>query len=175
MVIGVRHDDVLNLRAGPGATHPIRDRIPPTYTHLVALGNTWQAPSSIWIEVDHDGTVGWVNVSYLGYEGDVVDETANVIADLGETPTAGTMPALGALVANLYTSGEPESDVVQVTEATSGDLSEVTYDVVGLGDDSVRGARLHVFAERGSGGFTLKSVEMTIICGRGVDADARCV
>jgi hypothetical protein len=172
MVIGVRYDDVLNLRAGPGANQPIRDRIPPTYTQLFALGRTWELPRSLWIEVDYDGTEGWVSLSYVGYEGDVVDETANVISELGETPTAGTMPALGREVAEVFAS--EVSDIVQVTEVTAGDLSEVIYDVVGLEDDSLRGFRLHVFGEEGSGGFTLKTVEVTIICGRGVDSDRRC-
>ena len=60
-----------------------------------------------------------------------------------------------------------------VTVAPSvGDLGEVTYDVIGLGDDSVRGYRLHVFGEGlgAGGGFYLKSVEARVLCARGVTA-----
>jgi hypothetical protein len=175
MVIGVRHDDVLNLRAGPGVNSPIQDEIPPTFTDVVALGNTRELPSSLWVEVDYEGTDGWVNLRYVGYEGDTTDDTARIIADLGETPVESTMTDLGELVAGVYASdGDPKSVIVQVTPVTTGDLAEVTYDVIGLGDDAVAGVRIHVFAEPVSGGFSLKSVEVTAICGRGVD-DGACV
>jgi hypothetical protein len=60
-------------------------------------------------------------------------------------------------------------------EPAVGDLGEVTYDVIGLGDDAVFGFRLHVFGQPGAGGdFSLKSVERTILCGRGV-SDGLCV
>lgn len=170
MVIGVRHDDVLNLRAGPGANQSIRDEIPPTFDDLVAKGNTRELPSSFWIQVDYEGTSGWVHMGYVGYGGDTTDETSWIVGELGKTPTARSMTALAELIAGQYASDdEPESDIVQVTPVTEGDLAEVTYDVIGLADDALRGFRLHVFAEEGSGGFTLKSLEVTTICGRGVD------
>jgi hypothetical protein len=174
MVIGVRHDDVLNLRAGPGANQPIRDEIPPTFDDLVAEGNTRELPSSFWLEVDYDGTGGWVHMSYIGYQGDTYDDTSQIIGDMGERPTESSMTALGELIAEQYVSEEPESDVVQVTPVTTGDLAEVTYDVIGLGDDAVRGVRLHVFAEEDGAGFSLRTIEVTLLCGRGVD-DGACV
>jgi hypothetical protein len=175
MVIGVRYDDVLNLRAAPGADQPISAEIPPTYTELVAEGNTWQLPSSFWVEVDYEGTAGWVHMSYIGYEGDTSDDTSRIVSELGENPVEAIMTDLGELVAELYaTDDEQGSDVVQVTPVGSGDLSEVTYDVVGLADDAIRGVRLHIFAEEATDGFSLKSVEVTAICGRGVD-DGVCV
>jgi hypothetical protein len=174
MVIGVRHDDVLNLRAGPGVGQPIEDEIPPTFDDLVAEGNTRELPSSFWLQVDFEGTVGWVNMTYVGYQGDTNDDTARLISELGERPSAASMTALGELIAEQYASDEPESDIVQVTPVGSGDLSEVTYDVIGLGDDAVRGVRLHVFAESSGGRFSLRTVEVTLICGRGVD-DGSCV
>jgi hypothetical protein len=169
MVIGVRYDDVLNLRAGAGANQPIRDEIPPTFADLEALGNTRELPSAFWVEVDFEGTDGWVHMAYLGYEGVVTDETSAVIDQLGERPVAATMTDLAETVASVYVSEEPKTDVVQITEVALGDLAEVTYDVVGLGDDALRGVRLHIFAERSAGGFTLRTVEMTLLCGRGVD------
>lgn len=175
MVIGVRYDDVLNLRAGPGADQEILAEIPPTYADLMALGNTRQLPESFWIEVDYQGTRGWVHMGFIGYEGSVDDQTSFVVDELVQIPVAPTMTDLGELVAGVFASDEPESDIVQVTPVTSGDLAEVTYDVIGLGDDAVRGSRLHIFAEEVNGRFTLKSVELTSICGRGVDADDLCV
>lgn len=169
VVVGVRHDDVLNLRAAPGAGQPIRDEIPPTFADLVAQGNTRDLSPGFWIEVEYEGTVGWVNLAFIAYGGDVSDETSTVIDELGERPVESTMTALGEAVAKVFDSEEePQSDIVQVTEVVEGDLAEVTYDVIGLGDDSVLGFRIHVFAEESSDGFTLRSVETTLLCARGV-------
>jgi hypothetical protein len=174
MVMGVRFDDGLNLRAGPGPDQQIREEIPPTFTELVAEGNARQLPT-IWIEVDYEGTTGWVHLGYIAYEGATTDETAAVVDQLGGRPVKPTMTALGEVVATVFSSEDVFSDVVQVSEVTSGDLSEVIYDVVGNGDDSVHGVRLHIFAEEGSGGFTLRSVETTTLCARGVDDEGLCV
>jgi hypothetical protein len=176
MVVGVRHDDVLNLRAGPGTGQPIIDEIPPTYTELEAQGNTRDLSPGFWIEVDYEGTTGWVNLRYVAYEGVVTDETSTVVAELGERPVEPTMIDLAELVASVFASeADPESAIVQVTPVSTGDLAEVTFDVVGIGDDSVLGSRLHVFAEKVAGGFSLRSVEVTTLCGRGVTDDGLCV
>ena len=133
MVAGVAYDDVLNLRAAPGADQPISDEIPATYTDLVAQGNTRDLSPGFWIEVDYEGTVGWVNLAYVAYEGTVTDETANVIDELGERPVEATMTDLAEVVAAVFASDEePESDIVQVTDIAEGDLTEVIYDVVGF-------------------------------------------
>lgn len=176
MVVGVRHDDVLNLRTGPGTDQPIRDEVPPTYSGLVAQGNTRDLSPGFWIEVDYEDTLGWVHMSFIAYEGAVTDETSTVIAELGERPVEPTMTDLGELVASVFASeGEAESDIVQVTAVSVGDLAEVTFDVVGLGDDAVLGFRLHLFAEEVAGGFSLRSVEVTTLCGRGVTEEGLCV
>jgi hypothetical protein len=174
MVIGVRNDDVLNLRAGPGTSAAILVGIPPTTSDLVALGNTRQLPRSFWIEVDHDGTEGWVDMSYVGYEGSVDDRTSEIVDALDGIPTGVTVSDLGEMAAETFASEEPESRLVQVTPVTSGDLHEITYDVIGLGDDSVLGLRVHVFAEETDEGFSLDSAEVTVICGRGVDEAGLC-
>jgi hypothetical protein len=86
------------------------------------------------------------------------------------------MEALGLLVAESVASHEdPVSDIVLTVAATVGDLGEVTYDVVGLADDAVRGLRLHVFGEPEGEEFTLKSVEMTALCARNADQAGACV
>lgn len=174
MVIGVAHDDVLNLRQLPGPSFDIIDTIPPTYMELVALGNTRDIGQAFWIEVDYEGTVGWVHMGFIGFEGVTDDQTSFVIDQLGERPSAATLSELGLAVAEVFASEEPESDLVMVTPESEGDLGEVTYDVIGLGDDAVRGVRVHVFAEPVSAGFSLRTVEVTSICGRGVDADGLC-
>jgi hypothetical protein len=64
-----------------------------------------------------------------------------------------------------------------VIPPTVGDLGEVTFDVVGLLDDAQLGWRLHIFGQptEGGEGFSLKSVEATALCGRGVTEDGLCV
>ncbi len=175
MVIGVSHDDVLNLRRLPGTAFDVIAQIPPNYRDLRALGNTRDIGNSFWIEVDFEGTVGWVHMGFIGFEGATDDLTAYVVDQLGDRPSAGSMSELGRIVAELFLSDDPPSDVVKVIDETVGDVGEVTLDVVGLGDDSVRGVRLHVFGEPFEGGFALRNLEVTYLCGRDVTAEGICV
>jgi hypothetical protein len=171
-VIGVAHDDVLNLRAAPGADQPILGEIPATYDLLTASGETRQLPGSFWVGVAFEETPGWVNLRYVAYRGATTDETQTVI---GQVPGAETMLDLGFLGAETFASEEPPSDIVLVVAPTVGDLGEVTYDVIGLGDDAVRGLRVRVFGQPIVEAFTLDTVEVTALCGRGVDASGACV
>lgn len=173
-VIGVAHDDVLNLRAAPGPSFEIVGEIPPLEDGLVALGQTRDIGQAFWIAVDHDGTEGWVNFRYTAHLGVTDDETSAVVDQLGERPVAETMEDLGTTVAESLASEEPASDIVLVAAPTVGDLGEVTHDVIGLGDDAVVGLRVHVFGDPIDEGFSLRSVEVTSLCGRGVTDDGLC-
>ena len=93
-VIGVRFDDVLNLREKPGTDQTILKGLAPTYDNMVAQGETWQMPSSFWYKVDADGTVGWVSARFVAYLGNVTDDTSRIVGILGEIPTAETMLGL---------------------------------------------------------------------------------
>lgn len=174
-VIGVAHDDVLNLRAATGADREILAGIPPLYSDLVALGRTRELPGSFWIEVEYQGTSGWVNLSFVGYLGDTFDATSAIVDELGDLPSAPTMLELGESVAGVLGSEEPPSELVVSVAATDGDPGEVTVDVIGLGDDAVRGLRAHVFGSPDSGGYVLDTVEVTSLCGRGVTDDGACI
>lgn len=173
-VVGVAHDDVLNVRALPGTVHDVVATLAPTADDVVARGNTRQLPRSFWYEVEVDGVAGWVGSSFVAYAGDTIDDTAQVVAVLGEIPVAETMADLGQLVAEALASDDPPSRIVMSVAPTGGDLGEVTYDVIGLGDDSVAGLRLHVFGAPQDDGFSLETVETTLLCGRGV-SDGLCV
>ena len=173
VVVGVAHDDVLNLRAAPGADQEILDGIPPTYDTLTAVGETRELPGSFWIAVDYEGTEGWVNLAFIGYLGDTTDITHAVTEQLGGTSGAETMLELGLIVAEGI-AGDSSADIVMSVAPTVGDLGEVTFDVTGFEDDSVRGSRLHVFGQPIDEAFLLASVEETVICARGVD-DGNCV
>ena len=177
-VIGVAHDDVLNVRKAPGTDQPILTTLAPTADDVIAMGAARRLPSSIWYQVTVNGTTGWVNSSYVAYLGTVDDVTSAIVAGLGEIPTADSMLALGTLVAEAVSSDEDPISVITVTVApTVGDLGEITMDVVGLGDDSVRGIRLHIFGTPDGTGksFSLGAVEQTELCGRGVTSEGLCV
>lgn len=174
-VIGVAHDDVLNVRSGPGVEFDVVAELDPTSTDAIALGEGRLLVGSIWQAVEVDGVEGWVNSSFLALAGAVDDQTSAVVTLLGGIPTGSDMVELGELVADTFASTDPPSTITMVVAPTVGDLGEVTYDVVGLGDDSVRGVRLHIFGTPGDEGFGLKSVEVTTLCGRGVTEDGLCV
>jgi hypothetical protein len=174
-VIGVAHDDTLNLRAAPGPTQEILDTVNPVYESLVAAGETWELPGAFWVKVGYEGTPGWVHMGFVAYLGQTDDVTARVTADLGESPVTNTMEELGLLVAETFVSPEPSSEIVMTVGPTPDDFAEVTYDVIGLGDDAVTGVRLHVFGAPADGGFTLASVESTDLCARGVTEEGPCV
>lgn len=167
--VGVAFDDVLNVREGPGTTYAIVESVAPLGT-AIATGRARLLSRSIWWEITVDGTTGWSNSRYLSYLGETDDTTSRIVERFGSIPVAETMTELGQIVADLNASEDPPSIVVMVVAPTVGDLGEVTFDVVGLGDDSVWGVRLHVFGmptESGEG-FSLKSVETTALCARGL-------
>lgn len=168
-VVGVRFDDVLNVRRTPGTDGEILAGLAPLADDAVATGRARMLTSSIWWEiVTADGVTGWVGSSFTAQIGPTSDTTAAVIAELGYRPEEATMSDLGLLVAETV-DRDPDvpSDIVMSVEADeTGDLREVTFDLIGLGDDSVRGVRLHVFGQplESGDGFGLRSVEQTDLC-----------
>lgn len=176
-VIGVEFDDVLNLRELPGTDQTILAGLAPDETEVVALGEGRSLPNSIWYKVEVDGTVGWVSSSFVAHLGGVDDVTSQVVDHYGAVPSSETMLELADLVAAVFRSTEePVSDVTVTVAPTVGDVGEVTIDVVGFGDDAVRGVRLHIFGQPSDGGegFGLMSVERTWLCSRGATGDGLC-
>ena len=109
------------------------------------------------------------------FVGGTDDITSRVVEILGSIPSAETMTALGYLVANALVPdvGEGAPRISVVEGPVIGDLGEITLDAVGLMDDSILGYRLRIFAHlpEAEGGFTLKTVERTFLCSRGVIGD----
>ncbi|MGH8928867.1 MAG: SH3 domain-containing protein [Acidimicrobiia bacterium] len=174
-VVGVAHDDVLNVRALPGTDAQIVAELAPTATGIEATGHNRALPESVWYEINlENGATGWVSSAFVGYIGTTDDATAEVIQKLGETPGAEFMLDLGLIVAESLASTEPESRITMSVAPEVGDLGEVTYDVIGLGDDAIGGYRLHVFGDPIVEAFVLSNVERTYICSRGVTPDGLC-
>jgi hypothetical protein len=169
-VLGVASDDVLNIRSIPGTDGDIIATAAPTAADLVATGRARALPASFWYEVTVGDVTGWAAVAFLAFEAGTDDVTAEYLSD-NERPVAAEMGDLGLVVAQAFASEDPPSDVVISVAPTVGDLGEVTVDVVGLGDDAGAGYRLVVFAEETEGGFSLRSIERTNYCTRGVSGE----
>jgi hypothetical protein len=177
-VVGVAAGDTLNVRSGPGTEFDVVYDLGPTAMNATATGhNRSVGDAGFWSEISADGRTGWARTSFLLQPGEVNDVTAAMFPTPADRPTAKTMAELGQAVARRRASKEPESRIVVVEHPTVGDLGEVTVDVIGLGDDSVGGERLKVFAEPGPRGesFTVRTVEATTFCSRGVTDDGLCV
>jgi hypothetical protein len=176
-VVGVHFGDVLNVREGPGTQYEIVATLAPQADDVVATGRHRLLESSIWNEVTVEGEKGWVNSRFLGYLGGVDDLTAVVVDALGGIPEAETMVEMGDIVAESFRSDEGGFRYKISGAPSVGDLGEITVDVLGLADDALLGYRLHIFGQPTAGGegFSLKSVEGTALCGRGVTEDGLCV
>ena len=175
-VVGIGYDSTLNVRETPGGQ--IVGRLDSVAVGIVPTGTTREVSRAFWYEVHAAGVVGWVSGEYVTPLGVTIDATTQIVALLGETPSADNMTALGRIVAGAVASEEPESRVRISGAPTVGDVSEITMDVVGQPDDSIRGFRLHLFAtpSDGGGSFTLRNVESTVMCytERGVSAEGVC-
>jgi hypothetical protein len=174
IVVGVEAGDRLNVRVRPGVEAGVAFDLAPLADGLVATGHNRRLEGSgQWSEITAAGRTGWANSAYLSHRGQTNDVTSEVVT--GERPRASTIRELGLAVARQRASQEPPSDIVVVARPTVGDLAEVTVDVLGSGDDSVAGERLHVFGEPVAGGVVLRTVEATVLCLRGVTDDGLCL
>ncbi|GGC56736.1 hypothetical protein GCM10011410_06500 [Hoyosella rhizosphaerae] len=175
-IVGVDHEGSAPLFARPGADSLAE--IDPLATGLIATGvNRTLDDGSTWfgiVDPSDDSREGWIAAQELAYLGSTDDVTSEVIADIGRIE-GNDITEIGESVADVYTSEEPPSRVVQTAPGTTGDLHEVTFDVIGLGDDSVLGYRLVVFGMEEAGTLALRTVERTVLCARGVTNDGLCV
>lgn len=206
-VVGVDFDDVLNVRDVPFGEiiatldyeHPIAYLLgvrempagePIAWFDswdgaIVATGRTRKLPTTVWHEVQVAGVTGWASGAYLAPIGLSEDVTAHIIDRFGEQPEVDTLADLALLVGESFASVEPPSRVViTLAPGVFEAIGEVTVDVLGLGDDSLLGYRLHIAADAGGdwmfgdpGPFTFRSVRRTVLCHshRGVTADGLCV
>lgn len=176
-VVGVAAGDKLNVRSGPGTEFPVILQLHPLSMTAAATGhNRSVGEGGVWSEITVDDRTGWARTSFLLQPGQVTDITAGLFPTPADRPTARTMEDLGRVVAGRRASAEPPSDIVIVDGPRPGDVAEITVDVIGLGDDAHGGERLKIFAHRDPPGrFTVRTVEATALCSRGVGNDGLCV
>lgn len=179
-VVGVAFDDILEVHSIPGENTPLVGELPNLAADVVGTGEGRALPNSIWWKVRWNGIEGWAGSSFLARIGATVDFTSTIIELNGNSDPGGaeTMLDFGLLIADIVATDAPPSRVrVVVPPDTSGDVAEITVDVVNIGDDALAGYRLHIFAvpaEIADEGWVLMSVEATLLCSRGVTDDGLC-
>ena len=177
-VVGVAADDTLKVRSGPGTEFAVLFELRPTAMNATATGhNRSVRDAGWWSEIVVDGRTGWANTAFLLQPGEVNDITAALFPTPADRPEAERLVELGRTVVRHRAGNDPEADSVVIDGPTVGDVGEITIDIVGLSDDSVGAERLKIFAEPGPGGdrFTVRSVEATTFCRRGVTPERLCV
>lgn len=179
-VVGIPAGDVLRVTPAPGAAiSAVLAELEPLAEGLVATGRHRAIEGEgIWSEIEVDGVVGWVPRAHLAFLGVTDDVTTQVAPTPADRPTFETPEDLAGWVvmARVGTDEEgPAARIGIVDGPTVGDLVEMVVDVIGFGDDAVLGERLRVFAEPVDGGVTLRSVEATVLCDRGVTDEGFCV
>lgn len=179
-VVGVAFDDILEVHSIPGENTPLVGELPNLTDDAVGTGEGRALPNSIWWKVRWNGVEGWVGSSFMARLGATVDFTSTLIELNGNSDPGGaeTMLDFGLLIADIVATEAPPSRVrVVVPPDTSGDVAEITVDVVNIGDDALTGYRLHIFAdpaEIADAGWVLNSVEARLLCSRGVTEDGLC-
>lgn len=179
-VVGVAHDDVLNVREGPGVGFDITDTLEPTALDVPVTGEARLLPTSIWYEVETSNGTGWVNSSFIGLLGATDEATVLVTTMLGSPLAADDFSYLGATIADAFL-GDEGNRWIALVEPSEGGVSpavpSLTIDAIGLSDDSVKGYRfvVHATHETSDGPFQMRSVERTAICWRGVTPGGLCL
>ncbi|MDH3683695.1 MAG: hypothetical protein OEV40_27555 [Acidimicrobiia bacterium] len=179
-VVGVRYDDVLNFRTMPNPSAPIVDTVAPEASTavIVSSGGGRLLTSSAWWEVTVDGQSAWANLRFLGMLGATDDILAELVAGLAST-SAPTVDELIDAIADARADGpEPLVELVTPVEGLDADGAQVTIDVLGIGDDAVKGERLVltfdlVFVDPDAAELEVEAYELvdaqrTVICGRGL-------
>jgi hypothetical protein len=143
---------------------------------VISAGEGRELPTTTWWKVDVesdtlvDGTIGWVNASYLAsWSSARYDLTPYVLDDSEMLPIAGTMADLGGIVAEALVNDEYPSRTAMVVEATAANPGYATFDVVSEDPLGLRVARTSLEGQRAwrlwvtgapdNGSFRLESVE----------------
>jgi len=101
MVVNVASDDVLNVRANAGVSHPIVGVIPHNGTGVQVTGAGEQVDGVLWVPIKYKEIAGWVNSNYLAHQAYTVvnvasEDVLNVRANAGVAhPIVGTIPPQG--------------------------------------------------------------------------------
>ena len=134
-VVGVRSDDALNVRVGPGVTYAAAGTIPYYGRDVEVFAGGQQVGDSWWVPVRHGSMSGWANSGFLARQmGNVNDPVALRAAEAIMALKDGDMVALSTLVHSA--KGLRFSPYATVQTGAGGDLVFSATDVRGLMADS---------------------------------------
>lgn len=173
-VVGVAYDDELNFRVLPDPSSTIVNSVAPEASSpvVLSLGEGRLLTNSAWWHVTVDGEEAWANFTFLGMLGSTSSIGLDLFDRLPSTEFA-TVDDMANAVADLRAGG-PVPTVTFVTEPTllTGEQS-VVIDVIGIGDDAVKGERITLFYTDipGRSGVDLFGADATAICSRGRSGD----
>ena len=183
MVVGVRWDDVLNLRDTPNGDIVARlrphlsggrgaeiDVLAPDgdtviaiapLSGVIALGATQELPTTVWHAVSVGGVTGWASDAYLAPDGGpAADLTGLLERHLGNAESYDEFSDIESVVRNVMATVEPDAEltVVSIGGFHEGD-GDLTMDATGVRDERLRGYRVHVFVRAGGDWMVPNPVE----------------
>ena len=167
-VVGVEYWDILEVHSDPGESPPLVGTLEPLDDSIISLGQARILPQSIWYCIEwQNGTGAWASSYYLSYLADPhpvsnpdrwVDLNAANLEDfLEEVESEYERPA--------DSEGGPLRIVISDLDYIN---NEVSFDVIGFLDDSVKGLRLTFSTSvEPDGSLTVSSVQSRAMCVRG--------
>ena len=166
-VVGVAHDDRLNVRLRPGTAQPVMTTLAPT-AEVVATGQVWALPESTWYELQSGP--GWVNSRHVAF----IAATRAVPPRVWEgwELEAETITQLGQLFIDQAVADLDSPPSITVISVAPTD-TEITYDIVGIGDDDQYGSRVRIIARDPSENveaafLQIERIEATAFCSQGI-------
>lgn len=172
-VTKVLPDDVLYVRASPGASAAIVGALPFDATGITATGEMKVDGRTTWLEVSYAGFTGWASRTYLDQVASSRNVTEEWVKRLGSaaSPDALARKLAGALNEMVASEGEGEMEgggsAVLVGVTKSGPPRAVVY-VRGYMDDSVSGEQFVLTMREDGGSYVVDTVRASVICARGV-------
>jgi hypothetical protein len=176
-VVRVAPEDVLHLRAKPGAHERVSARLPYDARGLRATGRVCSVGDTQWFQVAAGDARGFANGSYLMPATAPADETERLQALLGDDSRFGSADALShalaaALERQFAAQTEPRVQA-KVIGGVSFDRPALIY-VCCFADDSVRGEQVVLEFGQGKGYVTLRRARVSRLCSRGTSGE-RCL
>ncbi len=177
-VVGVRYDDVLNVRRTPGVDGAVIATLAPDATGLRSTGrqvsfdtteDEWPRP--IWNElVLDDGTVGWVDRAFVAIPSgafptggaSLLERVDGLVAPDGESLAL----LVAANITDTFLEWTSRVEVSGAPEVIDG-VGTVSVDVIDVPDDAEKGSRIVISAAVTDTGWTLVGLTDLRYCSRG--------
>ena len=184
-VVGVAHDDELNFRVAPDPGSEIVTSVTPLRGSelITSKGEGRLLDPGAWWHVEVASEDAWANFAFLGALGPVSLKTDDVLG-LVDADTETEFDSIEDFSEQLRAAqeelnGGPEPTLTFVTspvpgEETDPEGGETVIDILGYGDDALRGERFLIQYEWNGSGITVSAIEVNPICQRGVSG-GRCL